>query len=189
MNLYFKAESEGAGNFEYNKTYNNPFTPSGFTPLTNVTLANQIRHNPIVIEEDLEITAFSINIPIGGGVVGALVCGLYDSVDGFPDKLLFQNVTPFDTNVTGIQTETLATPYKLKAGVYFKAHHANSAPTLRLIPIVAHHNVLGDNNGFLNGIYTEYRTAATYTGTLPATAANGGNVSISNSIYINFDIQ
>ncbi len=70
--FFFEVGGGGEPTGYYYKSHNNPFSPTTFTPTTGVTLANQIRFNPLIIEEDLEITGFSVNFT--AGVVGAIEC-------------------------------------------------------------------------------------------------------------------
>lgn len=172
MDLYFKAEAASGGlDFEYNKGLKNNFVNTPFTAATGATVANVMRFFPIWIRENVNIIDFSINITVGAA--GALVFGLYESVEGVPKNLLFQNTIPFDTSITGIQTEILPSPYSIKSGIYYIAINSDSTPTITLIPNTTNENVIGAN-GF-SGIFTEARYAYSYTGTLPTTAGNPTN--------------
>lgn len=71
---------------------------------------------PFVLQSDVNINAITINIT--SAAVGQAYFGVYewDGNAGDNHIKIFQETTAFDTNVSGVQTITLSTPFTLEKG-------------------------------------------------------------------------
>lgn len=135
--------------------YNNP---ASIAPTAVGFSSGWCYTQPFVLQSDLNIKAININIT--SAAVGQAYFGVYewDGNAGDTYTKIFQETTAFDTNISGVQTITLSTPYTLEKGkVLTCCLISNVSYSVRSIRINALGNAILGYNNTLNDYFNYYR--------------------------------
>jgi len=154
--------------WQYRKTYNAFHSNAGLSGAANALAisANVLFAFPIDVKRDVTISSLVIgNV---GGSAGNSVWGVYDSLNGEPNNLIFQT-TAFNNAVTGAVSYTISPTQSLTTGIYWVVYHSSSTPTLRVMQVAnSVPNIIGENGSLFNGSMTYLFRSLVYSGTLPS---------------------
>ena len=116
----------------------------------------------------LHVTISSLVIGNVGASAGNSVWGVYDSLNGEPNNLIFQT-TAFNNAVTGAVSYSISPSQTLTTGIYWVVYHSSSTPTLRVMQLAnSVPNIIGENGSLFNGSMTYLFRNLAYSGTLPS---------------------
>jgi hypothetical protein len=153
--------------WQYRKTYNAFHSTAGLSGAANALAisANVLFAFPIDVKRDVTISSLVIgNV---GASSGSSVWGVYDSLNGEPNNLIFQT-TAFNNAVTGAVSYTISPTQSLTTGIYWVVYHSSSTPTLRVMQVAnSVPNIIGENGSLFNGSMTYLFRSLVYSGTLP----------------------
>lgn len=153
--------------WQYRKTYNSFHATAGLSGAANALAisANVLFAFPIEVKRDVTISSLVIgNV---GASAGNSVWGVYDSLNGEPNNLIFQT-TAFNNAVTGAVSYTISPTQSLTTGIYWVVYHSSSTPTLRVMQVAnSVPNIIGENGSLFNGNMTYLFRNLAYSGTLP----------------------
>jgi hypothetical protein len=154
--------------WQYRKTYNSFHATAGLSGSGNqaAILSNILFAFPIDVKRDVTISSLVIgNV---GASAGNSVWGVYDSLNGEPNNLIFQT-TAFNNAVTGAVSYTISPTQSLTIGIYWVVYHSSSTPTLRVMQVAnSVPNIIGENGSLFNGSMTYLFRSLVYSGTLPS---------------------
>ena len=163
----FTTGGTSSGYWQYRKTYNAFHSNAGLSGAANALAisANVLFAFPIDVKRDVTISSLVIgNV---GGSAGNSVWGVYDSLNGEPNNLIFQT-TAFNNAVTGAVSYTISPTQSLTTGIYWVVYHSSSTPTLRVMQVAnSVPNIIGENGSLFNGSMTYLFRNLAYSGTLP----------------------
>jgi len=154
--------------WQYRKTYNAFHSNAGLSGAAYALAisANVLFAFPIDVKRDVTISSLVIgNV---GASAGNSVWGVYDSLNGEPNNLIFQT-TAFNNAVTGAVSYTISPTQSLTTGIYWVVYHSSSTPTLRVMQVAnSVPNIIGENGSLFNGSMTYLFRNLAYSGTLPS---------------------
>ena len=164
----FTTGGTSSGYWQYRKTYNAFHSTAGLSGSGNqgAILSNTLFAFPIDVKRDVTISSLVIgNV---GASAGNSVWGVYDSLNGEPNNLIFQT-TAFNNAVTGAVSYTISPTQSLTTGIYWVVYHSSSTPTLRVMQVAnSVPNIIGENGSLFNGSMTYLFRSLVYSGTLPS---------------------
>ena len=154
--------------WQYRKTFNAFHSNAGLSGAAYALAisANVLFAFPIDVKRDVTISSLVIgNV---GASAGNSVWGVYDSLNGEPNNLIFQT-TAFNNAVTGAVSYSISPSQTLTTGIYWVVYHSSSTPTLRVMQLAnSVPNIIGENGSLFNGSMTYLFRNLAYSGTLPS---------------------
>lgn len=154
--------------WQYRKTFNAFHSNAGLSGAAYALAisANVLFAFPIDVKRDVTISSLVIgNV---GASAGNSVWGVYDSLNGEPNNLIFQT-TAFNNAVTGAVSYSISPSQTLTTGIYWVVYHSSSTPTLRVMQVAnSVPNIIGENGSLFNGSMTYLFRNLAYSGTLPS---------------------